>query len=508
MVRDNMKRKIKYFVLSFIIMIILCISNNSYAAEYEGYIFNDESAIIEDLNNLNINIDDYVHIDYDEKKAEYYLKPYVIACAPADNDVKNIYFYVYIPSGFAEPLNGFYIDCKIRYEQYKRNSGNLPKQKGVYNNTELLFEKDFGDYCKGEGKSHINNIYKYKSFVENVNNDIKHFIITVGDVVIQYNYNINGKKEYKTYNSNFKSTLDIERSFSIKNPELLTDYKLKYDGVSTLLITNDVVFNVILESTADSFKEWFTKVFVNKTYPQLWFYNFSTQIKIDRILACDIEYTQTDWSKVDGNMGVGGLYFYGSRTSKCIKHIEPDVYKYSWFDENYEFEFFKTPAKDRIDGSNEFGKYCDWVDKSLFENYEHSILFNVTTCEEEICNYVRKGNTLESYSHEGLFGDYQENSPLYSYCSKVLLNTLTYECDGQTYYASQIVDVDGPDDNDATLINPVAFVNPFQSAVTSLNKIARIVMVVVSIFICLIVLRLSLTFLGFVKKIVIPKRRR
>ncbi len=495
------KIKLKLSILiSFLILFFIPVSLVN--AKEDISLFTDESSLFDDLTSLNINHSDYKGFKYDVNNSKYLNKPFIIASAPVNNAFEDLYFYIYIPDGKFMCMNPEALGDR-RYFSFNfsyKNNDNIEVNVPVsYDNNNWI------DSNTEHEESDIDYLIKYKVHLGESN--LNSMEISVGDV--SYSYCDDDKIYNEIYDSPFACSLQLVSNEDSNNDTKIINKGFTFKETTSLLISDDIVFNVILDGDVDSVESWWTKYFTNYNYPQLWFYNFNSPISIDRILACDIEYLQTDYSSVSG-MG-SGVNLIGVNEHYEVKHIEPDVFKYSWFSENYEFDFFKTPSSSRLTDSDEFGTYCDYIDPKYFNDYQHSILFNVTESRNAVNDYVRSGNDISTFLdnyHLEVNSDYISTAPYFSICNKVSLSTLTYECDGKIYTASQIIDVDGPDDNQATLINPAPLNNPFAKLGNGVNQFMKVVYLLVGAVIALIVIKILFVLLKFIKSVILPKRRR
>lgn len=403
-----------YILLSFIFIFLFVGSSKVFADENtsQGYIstITSETSVKEDIEALGLTYNDYLISDDAYEKLELfndengYSEQFVIAVGENYSATDNIiisYIYCYNPMFW-------YVDINVQL-QITLNDG----EKNSY---------------------HYNNVYKDMELIKQ-DEDAGIIVFTIDnlfkktDLTRKYQIDIN----YSGMDT-FECTYVTENDGSKR-----IDY-LNYNSI--LYITKDVVVPLILKSEKNAFSgpigELFTILSGKNPYDAsiLYFYNFSADKKIDKIISARFsyveKYTQGIYSKLGWASSSPGEIVFDpvglNSNTKVTRDIPNEVTPVKYYGEEINVNPYISPSSDRLTELSKLNISDE--EKKLFTNYEHSILIAAETYIDNRKDGVGSVNLYE--------------------IDDVRLIKLQYETDG-VIYSSIVGDGDGPE----TPTNPI-----------------------------------------------------
>lgn len=261
-------------------LIISSISVVAETTKYQPNLFTDESTIEEDLQNLNIDINDYYKPKYN------YGKWYVVGMSEGyvDTDTFDIqtYFYIYNPSS---PKN---------YEYWYQDNDDAGEehfnQITDFNLTYKLSGKQDSNLAEVLSINYDHHLYKIKGFIYNFKERAEIEILNI--------------QNFMTTGFGFVSKSTFK---AICNHSKLNGFSVELAFNSTIIIDSVEVVGMEIQPNNSFFTyifsgEFFEDIFkdgVNSKKLQLYFYNFNfpDHIKPDSIEKAVFQYNKELWKK-------------------------------------------------------------------------------------------------------------------------------------------------------------------------------------------------------------------
>lgn len=350
-----MKKTIYTLFIGF--MLFLCsMSVSAASTKYQPNVFTDETTIEEDLQNLNIDINDYY-----KPKNYNYEKWYVIGMSEGyvNTDTFDIqtYFYLYNPSEYGATNNymstvaNIYLSYKIG--EHGKEVNRFSALKLDYNKEHLIYKvKGFEYSFVEQAEIHITKIQHYNFYGSGITSDS-------GFKSITNHSKING--------------FQVELSF---NSTIIID-KLECISLDVLPESNfgNWFFNV-------SFKELVIDNIIDKKL-RLYFYNFNfpKSIQPDSIEYAKFSYYKENWLKERKRVGSTAIWHWEEVSNEKIieEHVIseyfPGTHKFQVGKYSEELEFETFVLGNRIE-KEEHGylEFSEEQKKSF--NYDCSILLD------------------------------------------------------------------------------------------------------------------------------------
>lgn len=395
-----------YILLSFIFIFLFVGFSNVFADENisQGYIstITSKTSVKEDLEALGLTYNDYLISNDAYEKLELfndengYSEQFVIAVGENYSAADNIiisYIYCYNPMFW-------YVDINVQL-QITLNDG----EKNSY---------------------HYNNVYKDMELIKQ-DEETGIIVFTIDDLFKKTDLT----RKYQI-DINYSGMDTFECTYVTENDGSKRIDYLNYNSI--LYVTKDVVVPLILKNEKNVFSgpigELFTILSGKNPLAAsvLYFYNFSADKKIDKIISAKFsyveKYTQGIYSKLGwASSSPGEIVFDGLKTStKVTRDIPNEVTPVKYYGEEINVNPYISPSSDRL---NELSKLnISDEEKKLFTDYEHSILIAAETYIDDRKDDVGMVNLYE--------------------IDDVRLIKLQYETDG-VIYSSIVGDGDGPE---------------------------------------------------------------
>lgn len=410
-----MIKKIKITIILLCSIVFIGFSKFVNAAELDGeYLFTDTSDPLEDLRKLGIDPTLYF---LTEENQEFTDKWYVIGISESFDYTNTVSNYVYLYNPYTAWYSNIDLSLEFKYRGGTYTLYSPDSSFGNYNESPLIAPES----CS---VGYLNGIYKFKIKMGITGRESERYY-SFGNI---RHKNKNGEvitNNCSFFNATFNDRKNgdiVESSFSIN---------------SMVFIENDEIFSIMLFDDNLSWWEGFKSHYGFDAIPQLFFYNFSTNVDIDEIVYAKVIYDavyyryMTDmgdhgrWEKVPTHTNYPDMYYGFLSEYGATREIKQGTYSYDWGGVGtYEFDYFHTPASERFtDG--EFNSFKNQgLDQEKFSSYDHSILFHIGGV---------KGAVLDSLQ-------------FYTTIENMQLVELHYLKDGVLYRA-YIVDGDGNDEN-------------------------------------------------------------
>ena len=424
-------KKLNKVVIILFLFITSIISLCSFTrATVEVGVINDKSSINTDLMKLDLTPSDY--ITYAPTRENSYLdEVYLIAIGENRINQTSTDLYLYFYNPIIEIHQDYYLNLKINNQDvslvYLETNRDWSYYEGLFDKPDVFLK--LCDYNEDK------NITKVKFNYSNAYSS-RDYIVDEICRLTDESYFTN------PFSASFKeNTVDgrIETEFSYN---------------SFIYITNDVLQPIQVKqyTTGSLIGDWLVDVWKSiwsdKKEAILYFYNFSSSKKIDKILELDCIYKEKIIKEARANGGVRkDVVSEHAYTKESPKTLLNGVLSQNIYGQNVELNRFMTPSSNRI---NEIGDSISWNDelKSLFNNYEHSVLVDIGAWEEKTSSPVWSYNYLS-------IEDFK-------------ITRLKFSTDGKIYN-SYVGDVDGPD-------NPEEPIIPSDPNIPNLNVIIPVIL--------------------------------
>lgn len=347
-------------IISFVMLLLYFFTMSSFAnkAITIGEI-TDSTTITSDLSTLNINQSGLVKLTETEYDIDRII---AIGENKTSDENVDVYLYIYNPIAHKNP-DDYYFNMTI----------NEAKVNLIYSDDNDILE-EYSEATKLMYMSNYNNIiFKFKFSYKNYYNERNYLVTKIK--------NITDNKEYE---SNFDASFienetdnSIETSFNYDSTFYVEESKLvgiKAKDFKSIL--GSTTLGIAVSLVSDLFKQLFQ--IGNDPWFTIWFYNFNSNINIDRIISVKVSYQKEEFFSESWGFGnkFHSKYPDGhTYVSNVIETINTGTTSLNIYGkENVTLDAFKTPASLRLD---EFDGVFESLDSSLFD-YEHSVLVDVT----------------------------------------------------------------------------------------------------------------------------------
>lgn len=391
---------------------------------YKSGNINDSTTIESDFKYLNLDYSDYVLSNdskgdiYDAYHKNKNEEQFVVAVAESRED-KIIITYIYVYNILFN-LSGYSLNIKL---DVKFNDASVKTY--TYSTTQK--DMELVQQAKRDG------LMKFK---------IQYYKTT--DLTRKYNIRINNGPD-EEFECTYTTTIN-------QSEQMVCD-EFKFN--SFIYITSDEVVPVVLKESKNVLPgivgQSLSILLGNNPYQNVvvYFYNFSSNKKIDRIISANMKWNQhmeqatyrypvevplqpllgplflfTDWTLHFGDL-IENKKVYDEKS--CKEFITQGEKEYTFLGKKLKMNAFRTPASDRIKELGNYGNSMTDSDKTHFTKYQHSIMF---TAGEWV-----DGRPISSGS--GVMKTLM--------VEQVSLVSLNYTTAGK-YYTSFVADPDGPDD--------------------------------------------------------------
>lgn len=381
-----MKKKLITITLLILMFLAMPVAH---AADIATYTFTDDSTIVEDIKVLNLDLNDYIlkrDVDYDITN--------VIASAEFYDDAGNVGLYIYTYNPYENYLiDAFDITIKGTKKKYDAKyissdkNHNIRKSKienvTTYSKESFITEREYT----------INLIYYRKKVASS---DVTDLTPTYISATQEENFNL------KIGQNGDKIEFNIDSYLFIEDKELV-------DYCVDIGLGFDTIFDDFWQRfDPDSSKR-----------PQLFFLNFDTNKKIDKIHEIDVAYKVIYGRTKECPYGFGFSIKnpivevindnYAKYTLANPKTIYADKqYEYDWFHYSGSLDMISSPASKRFT-NDQMDYYFDnntklstgLTAKQSFTKRQHSVL--IDALEYDSCTlplFVYTGYHLKKYQIE------------------------------------------------------------------------------------------------------------
>ncbi len=415
-----MRKVLLFLILTLSVFLLPIMTANASEIIYTNEI-NDTTSIEADLELLNLDYSDY-NLSFNDKSKIYHeyienglVEQFVIAVAENREDPNFIISYIYVYNVLFN-LSAYTTDIEL---QVSFNEKNITyKYTPTSSDITLVLE----DSPAGIMKFKV-SYFKHYDLTRKYSIDINHGPKEAFECV--YYTTFNEEQKYRCDSFNFNSFIYITKD-EVVSVILKTDQA--YDFHSTI----GMFCNLVSRKN-----DW--------NYTVIYFYNFSSPKKIDKINSANMKWSQhinnihyeypfelivpivgffTDATIPFGKLNV--VSESQSKNEPKEENIPDEIKEYEYLGSKIQMNAFCTPSSDRL---KELGKNADNLsstEKKKFTDYEHSIMFTA-------------GSWFDSRRNSG--SGWME----YLVAEQVSLVSLDFSTNGE-HYTAYVSDIDGPDD--------------------------------------------------------------